>query len=299
MRYVVYGAGAVGGVIGSRLRLAGLATTVVARGEHLARIRDSGLVLDAQDGRRTIDLAATDTASDIEWTDDTVVLLTVKSHQTEVALDDLEAHAPEDTVVVAAQNGVANETAALRRFSRTYAVCVMLPALHLEPGVVVQKCHPTPGILDIGRFPRGADPTAEAIAADLRTAGFESQARPDIMAWKYRKLLTNAVGDVPTVIAPDDDAEELARQVAAEGAAVYTAAGIDAVTAESDDARRGDLLRPRADIARFGGNSLAQSLARGLPTEIHHRVGELVLLGRLHGVPTPACERVLRTALAR
>jgi 2-dehydropantoate 2-reductase len=94
-------------------------------------------------------------------------------------------------------------------------------------------------------------------------------------------------------------AAELARQVAAEGAAAYAAAGIVAVTAEADDARRGDLLRPRSDIAGFGGNSLAQSRARGLPTEIHHRVGELVLLGRLHGVPTPACERVLRIALAR
>ncbi len=299
MRYVVYGAGAVGGVIAAHLQLAGLATTVVARGEHLARIRHGGLVLDTQDGRVTVDLAATDTAAQVGWTDDTVVLLAVKSHQTEAVLDDLETHAPAGTVVVSAQNGVANEAAILRRFARTYAVCVMLPALYLEPGVVVQKCHPTPGILDVGRFPGGSDATAEAIAADLRTAGFGSQARPDIMAWKYRKLLTNAVGDVSTLFTPADGSAELAREVAAEGDAVLAAAGVVAVTAQEDAERRGDLLRQRPDSARFPGNSLAQSLARGLDTEIHYRVGELVLLGRLHGVPTPACERVLRAALAR
>jgi 2-dehydropantoate 2-reductase len=299
MRHVVYGAGAVGGVIGARLQLAGIATTVVARGEHLTRIRDRGLLLDTQDGQEVVDLPATDTAADIDWTDDTVVLLTVKSHQTEAVLDDLEAHAPEGTVVVSAQNGVANEAAILRRFARTYAVCVMLPALHLEPGVVVQKSHPTPGILDVGRFPTRSDSTAEAIAADLRAAGFASRARPDIMAWKYRKLLTNAVGDVSTLFTPDDGSDELARAVAAEGDAVLAAAGVVAVTAEADATRRGDLLQQRADVAAYPGNSLAQSLARGLATEIHYRVGELVLLGRLHGVPTPACERVLRTALSR
>jgi len=299
MRFVVYGAGAVGGVIAAHLQLAGIATTVVARGEHLARIRDDGLVLDTQDGQAVVGLAAAASAAQVDWTDDTVVLLTVKSHQTQAALDDLAAHAPARTVVVSAQNGVANEPAVLRRFATTYAFCVMLPALHLEPGIVVQKSHPTPGILDVGRFPTGSDSTAEAIAADLRTAGFESRARPDIMAWKHRKLLTNAVGDVSTLFAPTDGAEELARGVAGEGGAVFAAAGIVAVTAEEDDERRGTRIRQRSDSARFPGNSLAQSLARGLDTEIYYRVGELVLLGRLHGVPTPACERVLRAALAR
>ena len=88
---------------------------------------------------------------------DSVVLLCVKSHQTATALDDLAAHAPDATPVVSVQNGVANERAILRRFARTYAVCVMLPSGHLEPGVVAQKCHPTPGILDVGRIPRGVD----------------------------------------------------------------------------------------------------------------------------------------------
>lgn len=225
------------------------------------------------------------------------MLLAVKSHQTAAALEDLAPHAPAGIPVVCLQNGVANEAAVLRRFPATYAVCVMLPSLHLRPGRVVQKCTPVPGILDIGRFPGGTDALTDAVAADLRTAGFHSEPRPDVMAWKHRKLLVNAAGDVSALFDPGPEADELAARVTAEGEAVLAAAGIPVVSAAEDAERRGDLLRPRPDIADFRGNSLAQSRARGLPTEIDYRVGEVVLLGRLHGVPTPASERVLAATL--
>lgn len=293
---MVYGAGAVGGVVGARLHLAGVPTTLVARGDHLRAIREHGLHLDTGDGVETAHAPATDTAADVDWTDDTVVLLAVKSHQTPVALDDLAAHAPPGTAVVCLQNGVANEAAVLRRFAATYAICVMLPSLHLEPGTVVQKCTPVPGILDVGRFPGGTDAVTEAVAGDLRAAGFHSEPRPDVMAWKHRKLLVNAAGDVSALFPPGPEAEELARLVTAEGEAVLAAAGIAVVSAAEDAERRGDILRPRPDIAAFRGNSLAQSRLRGLPTEVDYRVGEVVLLGRLHGVPTPASDEVLRTA---
>lgn len=293
MRYVVLGAGAVGGVIGASLHLAGLPVTLVARGAHLDRIRADGLVLDRADGRHVVRAPVAGSAAEVDWSEPAVVLLAVKGHQTAAALDDLATHAPAATVVVAVQNGVANEVAILRRFAATYAVCVMLPGSHVEPGVVVQKCWPTPGILDIGRFPGGTDATCEAIAADLRAAGFVSQPRPDIMAWKHRKLLTNAVGDVATLF---DDADALARDVGAEGEAVLAAAGIPVVSAADDAVRRGDVLRPRPDTDAHRGNSLAQSLARGLATEVHYRAGEIVLLGRLHGVPTPANERLVAAA---
>lgn len=297
MRYVVYGAGAVGGVIGARLHLAGLSTTLVARGAHLARIRDDGLVLDSADGHHVVRPDTADGAARVAWGEDAVVLLCVKSHQTPAALADLAAHAPPSTPVVCAQNGVANEREVLRRFEHTYGLCVMLPSLHLEPGTVVAKCGPVPGILDLGRYPSGVDAPAESISADLRTAGFESLPRPDIMAWKYRKLLVNAAGDVRAILGGGSDALNLVEQVRAEGEAVLLAAGISVVSAEQDDVRRGDVLRPREDIDSYPGNSLRQSLTRGLASEIDYRAGEIVLLGRLHGVPTPANDQ-LRTKVA-
>lgn len=295
MRYVVYGTGAVGGVIGGNLHLAGVPVTLVARGEHLARIRAEGLLLDREDGRHRVDAPATDTAAGVAWTDDTVVLLCVKGHQTQTALDDLVAHAPADAAVVCAQNGVANERAVLRQRAATYAVCVMLPATHLEPGLVVQKCHPTPGILDIGAVPSGKDERAGAIAADLRLGGFESLARPDIMAWKHRKLLMNLGNGIDATCAPGPAADELVRLAQEEGEEVLRRAGVPVVSAEQDRERRGDTLRRRESLPVEAGGSTWQSVTRGdRGVEIDYLAGEIVLLARLHGVPAPVNEAVQR-----
>ena len=134
-------------MIGGRLSLAGHDVTLVARGEHLARILADGLVLDTAEGRQVVRAPATDTAAGVEWRDDTVVVLAVKSHQTEAALADLVRHAPAAVPVVCAQNGVTNEPATLRRFARTYAITVMLPvaaprAGRRRPGLPPGAGHP-------------------------------------------------------------------------------------------------------------------------------------------------------------
>jgi 2-dehydropantoate 2-reductase len=293
MRYVVYGAGAVGGVIGGRLALADRAVTLVARGDHLAAIRDRGLTLDAGDGRHRIAAPATDTAAEVGWTDDTVVLLAVKSHQAGAALADLRAHAPADVPVVCATNGLATETATLRLFARTYAVCVMLPATHLEPGVVVAACHPTPAILDVGRFPGGTDSLTAAVSADFRAAGIDSQERPDIMSMKRRKLVMNLGNGVDASFASGEAADELARLAQEEGEHVLAATGAAIASAEEDRERRGSVLRRRPDLERSGGSTW-QSLARSTgDSEIDYLAGEVVLQGRLLGIPTPVNEAVV------
>ena len=294
MKYVVYGAGAVGGVIGANLHRAGIEVSLVARGEHLAALRSQGLRLDTPDGSERLRIPAVAGAADVVWTDDTVVLLTVKSQQTQDAVEDLAAHAPARTPVVSAQNGVANEQAILRRFQDVYSICVMLPSAHLEPGVVAQKCSPTPGILDIGRIPRRTDDLDEAIAADLRRAGFESQPRPDIMAWKYRKLVLNLGNGVDAVCAAGEAADELVRRARDEGDLVLRHAGVVVVSPEEDAERRGDVLRS-GDAAWQPGGSTWQSVQRGAGSvEIDYLSGEIVLLGRLHGIPTPVNELLQR-----
>lgn len=293
MDYVVYGAGAVGGVIGGHLHLAGSAVTLVARGDHLAAIRDHGLTLDAGDGRHRVDAPATDTAADVAWTDDTVVLLAVKSHQAAAALADLRAHAPAGTPVVCATNGVATEASALRFFARTYAVCVMLPASHLEPGVVVASCHPTPAILDIGRFPGGTDDVTAAVSADLRAARIDSVERDDIMAMKRRKLVLNLGNGVDASFVPGEAAEELAARAQAEGERVLAASGVSVATADEDRERRGSILQRRPGLERRGGSTW-QSLTRATgDSEIDYLAGEVVLQGRLLGIPTPVNEAVV------
>lgn len=301
MRYVVYGAGAVGGVIGANLHQGGVDVTLVARGDHLAAIQEHGLRLDTTLGSTLLQIPGVADAADVTWTDDTVVLLSVKSQQTASALDNLVAHAPPTTPVVAVQNGVANEQAILRRFARTYSICVMLPSAHLEPGVVAQKCYPTPGILDIGRVPRGTDELTLSVAEDLHKGGFESVPRPDIMAWKYRKLILNLGNGVDAICAPGDDVEELVRRARDEGDLVLRNAGVSVVSGADDEERRGDILRSAKGPWESGGSTW-QSVQRGSDSvEIDYLSGEIVLLGRLHGVPTPVNELLQRatSVLAR
>ena len=89
------------------------------------------------------------------------------------------------------------------------------------------------------------------------------------------------------------------KQARAEAKACFAAAGLDYATGEEDKARRGDLMRVRADRRQDrGGGSTWQSLARGGAVEADYLNGEIVLLGRLHGVPTPVNELLQRAANA-
>ncbi|MFD7073242.1 ketopantoate reductase family protein [Nocardioides sp. NPDC059952] len=291
MRYVIFGAGAVGGVVGGLLHRAGIEVTLVARGEHLRAIQDLGLSLDTPDGVLTLDVPAVGEAGEVVWTEDTVVLLSVKGQQTEAALEDLAAYAPPGTPVVSLQNGVANEPRILRRFARTYAIHVILPATFLTPGAVVQDSGNRPGVLDIGRYPTGVDEVTTAIANDLVNAGFLSEPRADIMAWKHRKLLNNLGNGVNAAIAPGPSDEEIYARCLAEAETALAAAGIDVVTADQDRARRAGHITGRGHA---NNSSTWQSLTRGTGVEIDYLSGEIVLLGRLHGVPTPANEAIQR-----
>ncbi len=290
MRFVVYGAGAIGGVVGGRLAQAGHEVVLIARGEHHDAIRDDGLRLVVPDVEPlTLSIPVVSHPAGLDFRDDDVVLMAMKSQHTGKALSALQASAPTSISVVCVQNGVANEPAALRLFEDVYGVCVVLPALHLEPGVVESYATPLTGILDVGRFPHGVGPRGEKIAAAFASATFESEPRDDIMRWKYGKLLNNLGNAVEALCGPDPEARVVHRRAWAEGAAVLAAAGIDAVSPEEDAARRGDGFQWGGDAARSRpGGSSWQSLARGNASiEADYLNGEIVLLGRIHDVPTP------------
>ncbi|MET0901315.1 MAG: 2-dehydropantoate 2-reductase N-terminal domain-containing protein [Mycobacterium sp.] len=290
---VVYGVGAIGGVIAGRLGVAGVDVTAVARGEHLEAIRRDGLRLVTQVGEEVVALPAAREAGEIDWAGAPLVLLAVKSHQTAAALDDLAAHAPADTAVFAVQNGVANESAALRRFANVYGVIVAMPATHLEPGVVIQQCYPTAGILDVGRYPHGSDELAQQLSSALRSAQFSSDVRDDIMAWKHRKLIANLGNGVTAAFRPGPDADELVARARREGEQILTRAGIPFVTADQDRRRRGDLLRGKVRDDFFG--STWQSVSRGhVDVETDWLNGEIVLQARLLGQDAPVNEFLQR-----
>jgi 2-dehydropantoate 2-reductase len=117
--------------------------------------------------------------------------------------------------------------------------------------------------------------------------GFDSSPIADIVRWKWRKLIVNLGNAVEAICGPAARKGVIGQSAAAEGLACLAAAGIDAASEEEDQARRGDLLQlqPVAGRAR-GGGSTWQSLAR-LTSTADYLNGEVVLLGRLHGVATP------------
>ncbi len=290
MRFVIFGAGAIGGVLGGRLHQHGADVVLIARGAHLDAIRAAGLRLQDPDSEVTLPVAAVGHPRDAELREGDVVVLAMKSQDTAAALDALSAVAPPTTPVVCAQNGVENERVALRRFNRVYGMCVMCPATHLEPGVVQASSTPVSGLMDVGRWPAGTDEVSDELAATLSRSSFSSVSRPDIPRWKWGKLLMNLGNAVEAVCAPSARAGELVERVRLEGVACLGAAGIAAVSSEEDRARRDGLLTPRPiGDERRGGGSTWQSLRRSLGTvETDYLTGEIVLLGRLHGVPTPA-----------
>jgi 2-dehydropantoate 2-reductase len=290
MRFVVVGAGAVGGVVGGRLAQHGEEVVLVARGEHGRAIAARGLSIESGEDAVRVDVAVAESVADVDFTAGDVVVLAVKSQHTQGALEELRAVAAERTPIVCLQNGVANERAALRLFPNVYGVCVMCPSGYLEPGVVQAYASPVAAILDVGRYPTGSDATALAIAAAFERATLVSTARPDIMRWKYAKLLMNLLNAVDALFPPGDGAAAIVRMVQAEGEAVLRAAGIDCASKEEDAARRGDILQHQPIPGRErAGSSTRQSLERGTGTvETDYLNGEIVLLGRLHGVEAPA-----------
>ncbi|WP_370326688.1 ketopantoate reductase family protein [Euzebya sp.] len=298
MRFIVVGAGAIGGTLAAQLHVTGQDVEVVARGDHLDAIRSGGLVRVAPDGRAVAHVRAHAQVSDAVIDDDTVVVLATKVHQVEPVLDELLAHAGPDVPVACVHNGVEGERLAARRFRRVHGVLINVPGVHLTPGEVQVFATAPRGVLDIGRWPSGVDDTTRAIADAWTRAEFLSEACEDVMARKWAKLLGN-VGNVLQVLCGTDREgwDQLYERVRDEAEAVVAAAGItvDAATQQ----HRAQLVA-RADIGdvRRPGGSTWQSAVRGQPVETTALNGEICLLGRLHGVPTPANDLVQAEALA-
>jgi 2-dehydropantoate 2-reductase len=316
MRYIIIGAGAVGGTIGARLFQNGHEVVLVARGEHHAALRDRGLRFVTPAGQATLPVPVVSGPGELPLRAGDVLILTVKAQDSVAALDawawrpvdgggDGGGVAAQALPVFCAQNGVASERIALRRFGRVYGVCVWLPATHLRPGEVQAQATPMTGLLPVGRYPAGADETARRVAADLAGSTFLAPVREDVMRWKYAKLLTNLANAVEAVCGPRgaengnaEAAAELRRRARKEGAAVLDAAGIAYADPAELERLRGDRLRiePAGGAGRTGGSSW-QSLTRGTGSiEADYLNGEIVLLGREHDVPAPVNELLQRLA---
>jgi 2-dehydropantoate 2-reductase len=312
-RYVIIGAGAIGGALGAVLARAGTPTVLVARGRHAEVLATAGITLRTPDGSFRTPVTAASGAEHVRLTDRDVLVFTTKTQQLDAALQewvDQPVHGPDGVVGTAGErlpamtalNGVAAEEKALRYFHRVFGICVWLPAVHVEPGEVIVRSWPVAGQFHIARWPASISTQDDAdllsgLAETWSSAGIRVRIPDDVAPWKYNKLLSNLGNAVGALAAEAADAGEVVAAVRAEGEKVLRHAGIEWVSFETSTAARADGPSIRAVPGWNGGasNSTWQSLSRNTGNvETDYFNGEIVRIAHRHGITAP-----LNAALAR
>lgn len=312
-RYVVIGAGAIGGGVAGLLADAGVPVVAVARGAHAAAIREHGLTVRMAERQVTVALPCVVDPAELSLDVGDVLVLATKTHQAEAALrqwvdepvldgDTVVGTAGELLPIVTALNGVASEDMALRWFERVIGATVWMPAAHLEPGEVIVRGTPVLGAFHVGAVPAGRDESAvlDAIERDWAAAGMRIVRPADVMPWKYRKLISN-IGNVFQALAGSGEAiGPLVRAAQAEARDVLDRAGIEVTDDASEAAERAaggmEIGEVPGQPEGLGGSTW-QSLARGTgDVETDYLNGEIALIARRHGLPAPINATVARLA---
>ena len=307
MKIAVIGAGAIGGMVGAKLALAGEDLTFIVRGANLAAIRDKGFTLVSPDGQRQVahPVRATDRYEEAGPQD--IVILAMKAHQLEAVVDDVPKLFGPDTVVVTMQNGVpywyfhrhggrleGSQVKSVDPSGRIAAQipaervlgCVVYPASELlAPGVVKH--------IEGDRFPLGeldgsSSERVQRVAACFVNAGFKAPVLDNIRAEIWLKLwgnLTfNPISSLTHSTLVDICQFPLTRELAAammrEAQTVANALGIEF---------RVSLDKRIAGAEKVGKHktSMLQDVEAGRAPEIDALVGAVVELARLTDTPTP------------
>ncbi len=312
-RYVIVGAGAIGGTVGGVLTRAGIPAVLVARGRHAETLESAGLMLRTPDGIFHTPVTAVAAAEELRLTPDDVLVFTTKTQQLDVALQqwvDQPVHGPNGVTgtagdllpVLTALNGVVAEEKALRYFRRVFGVCVWLPAVHLEPGEVIVRSWPVAGQFHIGRWPAALRTSADTeLLVELDTAwtaaGIRVNVVDDVTPWKYNKLLSNLGNAVGALAAGGTDLSALVAPLRDEAERVLHYAGIEFISFDVTTAARADGPTPRPVPGADTGasNSTWQSLSRNTgDVETDFFNGEIVRIAYRHGIDAP-----INAALAR
>jgi len=301
MEVVVYGAGAIGSLVGARLHEVGARVCLIGRKDHVDAIRANGLLVKGQDGAQRVRLPATTTLAD----NADIILLTVKSQDVPRASRDIaELHS--SATVVTMQNGVRSDGEAAGILGRDRIVgCVLnISATYLEPGVVEQN---TGALLQVGA-PFQASATRVDAVLTLLSSAMKTEHVPDIARARWTKLMANLNNAIMAITGlPIGKAfrhaglANLAIATIREGVKTAQLGGFGL-----DQSRRARTFRLMSTLPMglsyflFGGRlagsfppestygpSTLQSFQRGSSSELDYLNGEIVMLGERIGRPTP------------
>lgn len=312
MRVCIVGAGAIGGLLGVRLAVAGQQVSVLARGDNLAAIRSNGLTLVEPDGSVVV-ARAVDAADDLGGLGlQDVVVLALKAHQIAAIADQLPALYHEGTVVVPVQNGVPwwffqkfpgpfeggrlaslDPDGTIERHVPTDRIiaCIAYPAAERDkPGVI--------RLVEGDRFPVGEldgvrSDRVTAVAQAFTAAGFTSRVLTDIRSHLWVKAWGNLAMNPISALTGSTLAEicqwpatrALAAQMMREAAEVAEKLGLRL---------RVSIEQRIAGAEQVGAHktSMLQDVEARRPLEVAPLIGAFVELGQLTNTPMPATETI-------
>src|SRR5882724_3021782 len=312
MKIAVIGAGAIGGLVGARLALAGYEVTFIVRGANLDAIRKNGIRLIAMNGEQHVarDVVATDRYDQVGAQD--IVVLAMKAHQVEAVAHDVPKLFGPETVVVTMQNGIpfwyfhkhggALEGRQLRSVDPSGIVSAQIPADRII-GCVVYPASDliAPGVIrhvDGDRFPLGeldgsASERVRRVSACFTNAEFKAPVLDNIRAEIWLKLWGNLsfnpISSLSHSTLIDICQYPLTRDLAAammrEAQAVAHKLGIEF---------RVPLENRTAGAEKVGKHkpSMLKDVEAGRALEIDALVGAVVELARLTDTPTPHIDTV-------
>jgi len=299
MRFIVYGAGAIGSIIGGHLFRKGHNVALVANPRHVDKIRESGLRLVTPEKEYVLKVPAFKEAEDLTpFNDNDIVLLTAKSQHTPRCLGQLKnAGALRTLPIFCCQNSIWNEPYATRVFNKVYGVVLRVPGIFLEPGLVINPITGNHGFIEVGLYPRGKDELLEYVSEAIRKTGFACKVNEWVMKAKAAKCLGNLGNALGAITDGRGDHKQFLTIARREAMNVWEAAGIEWEDRESFNERveriRGVNKMPVGFKDQRNLGSSWQSLMRGTGNiESEQLNGDVVRLGRLLGIETP-CNNVL------
>jgi 2-dehydropantoate 2-reductase len=290
MRIAVIGAGGVGGGFGAALAKAGSDVTFLARGAHLAAMREHGLRIEGDRGETLINpVQATDDPAAIGPVD--IVLFCVKLWDIESAGEQIKPLIGPDTGVIPVQNGIdaGDRLVPILGVAHVMAGTVSIGATIAKPGVIRQTG--TFMSMAFGERDGSTSPRATAFLALCRNAGFDVMLSDKIAVpiWQKFILLTAMSGGTAITRLPigklrdDPDVFSLFESVMRETAAVGRAEGVP-LPADVVERQTATIK----GLPPGGRASMAVDLSHGNRLELPWLAGKVVELGRKHGIPTPA-----------
>jgi 2-dehydropantoate 2-reductase len=292
IRIVIYGAGAVGGVVGGLLALSGTPVLLIGRPGNVSAILAHGLRIVTPGGTRIVRLPAVTTPNQIKSTD--VVFLCVKGQDTDGAMRDLHAMV-KDVPIFCLQNGVRNEEIVSKYYPRVYGVMTTGVFFFTQDGEVVSVSDP-PGQFMVGRYPEGTDALVDSVAAKLRNAGFEVVVTPEVMPHKWGKFvinLSNAIGAITNT--GGEEYNRIAHAAQNEAKEILAQAGVRWIPTGKPPSRRPTVTN-RLGFSPSGMplGSTWQSLIRRQGTvETEFLNGEIVRIAKKLGRRAPINETLL------